>query len=520
MNTLQNGLSMIVCVLMHSLSRANTQSCFSVENPPLCLPHTELIEDEHDVQEVCFQLDYDYLDIDKVTFNLPMHINALSTLPLDSTLCEKAKKVYHLCYWCADNATSNSCDLKNCYDEADVVYDNVDVNATCDELDSILFYRQWPAYTDLCYRSERVAQSCPNFCKKYFSYLGADTPAKKKALQWLSRIAAFMTFLGASFIIWDVVSNVMYRTAVFHQLLFAMACFDIITAIAWAFAAAPMPADGPFWIVGTKGSKQTCTAQGFFVQLGLTSVFYNVSLAVYYVLVIVYRWRERDLQAIRHYLFGIPFVVGVCLAVVGIRYYRWIEYGCHLRPPPDGEIWKTLVLVVLPIGFSIATITLSMLFVYLTVRRNAQASRKWRFGVGSPSKLQTQVFWQALFYSLSFYVTWPIIFLVYIASIDLRVEHFAFTALVSFVAPLQGFTSFVVYIRPRLNNKMAKLASYISEAFSNVADRTSGAFGTGDMTENNEADLAHTPPATFGATVTDPSAVIASVGRSEERIPD
>jgi len=86
------------------------------------------------------------------------------------------------------------------------------------------------------------------------SYLGADTVAKQKALVWLSRTASFMSFLGAIFILYDVgykeqhssssysgMGSKRYSALVFHQLLFAMACFDIVTAAACSFSMAPLP---------------------------------------------------------------------------------------------------------------------------------------------------------------------------------------------------------------------------------------------------------------------------------------
>jgi len=112
-----------------------------------------------------------------------------------------------------------------------------------------------------------------------------------------------------------------------------------------------------------------------------------------------------------------------------------------------------LIFAVIPLGFSVLSITVSMLVVYVTVRTNARKSRKWSFGVGKNS-LESKVFWQALLYTLSFYITWPILFSVYIASTDYTrgydVGRYTLPVLVSFVAPLQGFTNFLVYARPRL----------------------------------------------------------------------
>lgn len=231
-----------------------------------------------------------------------------------------------------------------------------------------------------------------------------------------------------------------------------MAVFDIITAVAWSFATAPIDkAEAPH-VEGAIGNESTCIAQAFFIQLGFTSVFYNVSLALYYALVVALGWRESQLKTIQGYLLLLPPIVGLGLAFGGITSYHWLEYGCHLLPPPDGDLWAVLVFVVLPLGFSIAAITAAMFVVYCKVRRQAATTRKWSFGVGKASALEQQVFWQALFYVSAFYITWPILFSVYLASVDVD-GPLGLTLTVAFVAPLQGFTNFLVYLRPKLKKR-------------------------------------------------------------------
>lgn len=317
-------------------------------------------------------------------------------------------------------------------------------------------------------------------------YLGADTMAKKKAIVWNSRVAALLSFGGSTFILVDVLSHIDKRKTVYHQLLAMMACFDLVTAVAWSFASAaipqkqatnswipefdiatdPLPDHVQANIYGAVGTDATCQAQAFFIQLGYTSIFYNVSLSLYYLLVIVYGWREPSLLKIRLPLHGLPLLVGICLAFGILPVYSWIEYGCHLMPYPAGDLWKVLVFVVVPIGFSIVAITSTMLMVYWSVRQTDVAARKWKMESREVStsitttrqhqkktkkiSILTQVFWQSLLYTISFYITWPIMFAVYLAGADARSNRFGLAATVAFVAPLQGFNNFLVYVRPRI----------------------------------------------------------------------
>jgi hypothetical protein len=182
-----------------------------------------------------------------------------------------------------------------------------------------------------------------------------------------------------------------------------------------------------------------------FIQLGLTSVFYAMSLAFYYYLVIALGWKEFQLRKILLAFHGLPLIVGFTLAFAAIPQYDLMVYVCHLEPASsngDGELWPILVFVVIPLSIAIVSITGCMTLVYCKVRQQSASSKKWTFGIGSASKMQQAVFWQAFFYVLAFYVTWPPMFAVYLASVD-ATGPLGLTLLIAFVAPLQGFLNFL-----------------------------------------------------------------------------
>lgn len=95
-------------------------------------------------------------------------------------------------------------------------------------------------------------------------YLGATTRNEKKLIVTVSRIAAVLSMVGAMYILWDSLSNKNRRRMVHHQLLVGMACFDICTAVAWAFATTPIPSEEGYYVWGARGTSGTCTAQAFF----------------------------------------------------------------------------------------------------------------------------------------------------------------------------------------------------------------------------------------------------------------
>lgn len=468
----------------------DTGLCFDNDTPPTCEPpvtfetsfqnQTRREELEY-ASTICSYVYNSFYEVEDV-FNISATVGK-AILSADSVYCELSREVYHLCYWCAPDPEFFQGDKVACYsDDIDVLVPGDFVSlAVPDWKDRIVegrlppgsnaglncsaLFEEWGYLTATIYihhgwyEHNLLARLCPdNWCPSQpelaqEDYLGTTTTAERKALVWLSRTSAMMSFLGASFILCDILKDATRRSTVFHQLLVGMAIFDICTAFAWVFATAPIDTEVGSHVEGSAGNEASCTAQGFFIQLGFTSVFYNVSLSFYYVLVIAYSWREFQLRRIRPYMHALPIITGVGLALGGIPVYEAMEYGCHIKPlaPPDrmDSLWAELVFIVLPLGLSIIAITAAMLLVYCKVRQQTAATQKWAFGISRASTMQKAVFFQCFFYLLAFYVTWPILFSVYLASIDIN-GPLGLSMLVAFVAPLQGFNNFLVYMRPRI----------------------------------------------------------------------
>jgi hypothetical protein len=336
---------------------------------------------------------------------------------------------------------------------------------TCSQIDA--FTTQVKKGSDACHILGSINYICG--CRggeRY--YFGADTQAQKAAMAWMPRISASLSLFGSSMIIYDIVRNQIKRGSVYHTLMLAMSVFDIFSSIAWGLSTLPIPEyeyGEPSGVYGARGNENTCKTQGFFVQLGYTSIFYNMSLSVYFLMVVRYGMKEHQIKKLRLWLHVPALFVGFALAFGGIPLYEK------------------------PICTAIVIATVNMVLVYWAVRKQMIASRKWQFrsaamqqhqqasasslfrnadacsalrinsDVFSESfqprrrqtaiqKMERQTFWQALFYLGAFYLTWPILLA---ANFSKRAQgSYGFMLLVIILGPLQGFLNFLVYARPRI----------------------------------------------------------------------
>jgi len=159
-----------------------------------------------------------------------------------------------------------------------------------------------------------------------------------------------------------------------------------------------------------------------------------------------------------------------------------------------------LVFGIVPVSTVIFLASLSMLIIYLAVRKQSRAANRWRFensaesssGRGSGSilasikdslvglrdslqgsrgsnctaearlrpsvtrtnnRMERAVVWQSVFYLGAFFVSWPIYL---VAQLRHTTTSYTFWAMVVTLTPLQGFLNFCVYARPRVFQHLAK----------------------------------------------------------------
>eukprot|EP00980_Cylindrotheca_fusiformis_P029422 scaffold23472_cov106-Cylindrotheca_fusiformis.AAC.1 len=363
-----------------------------------------------------------------------------------------------------------------------------------------------------CFVGEQFLYACGCGVRPY---LGTTTEEQQAALVWILRVAGLLSAIGSSLILWHifVVSKKENRNrtlTMLQQLVCGMSIFDVSSSIANMFATLPIPEDTffeststpmPTGVYGARGNSATCTAQGFFIQLGYTSAFYNLMLSVYYVLVIKKGMRETQIQRLK-YFFHIPtLLAGFGLAFGGIPYYDNVFFICHIPPAVElSSWWETgdetesfaltgaggsngllTVFSIVPISVVFFVGGVNMIVIYLHVRKQDRAANRWRMSIrlaqnspevpvsGEPpsswsrsprpetksrevaptNRLSNAVFWQAVFYMGSFLMAWPIYFYGTLNTWD-EWENYSFWVVFAVLYPLQGFWNAIVYFRPRL----------------------------------------------------------------------
>lgn len=173
----------------------------------------------------------------------------------------------------------------------------------------------------------------------------------------------------------------------------------------------------------------------------------NISLGVYFLLVINYDWKETHLKQVQIWLLSIPVVIGFALAFGGLPFYDWLPIVCQVAYfPLEDNLGPVLGFIILPISLTILFLTIIMVVIYRGFVREIHEkthSKKYK-------QMATVVFWQAMFYLIAFMISWPAILGGVIkGGIDGSVPYW-FGFFMAFVAPIQGFVNGLVYFHSRI----------------------------------------------------------------------
>jgi len=267
---------------------------------------------------------------------------------------------------------------------------------------------------------------------------------------------AIVSLVCSAAIITNVVRDEKKRATTYGQLMVTMSAFDVVGSAAYALTSLPTPTTD--FIYGSMGNKASCKSQGFFIQMGTIAALINVSLAVYYLLMIKFSVPEHRIKKYRGWLIGLPIAGGMIVAFAGIPSYFNILLWCN-----NCTNWW----LELPIVVAMFMVTIIMSIVCHHVFAKTRAARMY----GASSEMSWIVFSQSLFYLASFYLVWPLyLSLQFLWGSGKTYHNYGFTLTAATLVTMQGFWNSVVFFRRGFNIPTCKvgrnMSSFVSRRFS------------------------------------------------------
>jgi hypothetical protein len=259
------------------------------------------------------------------------------------------------------------------------------------------------------------------------SFFPSDAQLMAAAL--CPKFTAIASVVGSSLIIRDIIiqkKNKSDAVSTRHRLLCGMSVCDILCSSALFLTSWPIPEDalsGMFtvWNVGTT---QTCSAQGFFTQFGSGTVLYNACLALYYLLVIRYGWKNefiaKRVEPWMHLLaIGFPLMTGV--VGLALELFNPVGNSCAITGYPifctqsyenkgptncirgDNARFYQVAFWVGPVICVVVWLAVSMFLVYWKIRTTERGSSHFQ---GQPGRMQQRFAIQAFLYVGAMLLSW------------------------------------------------------------------------------------------------------------------
>ena len=298
----------------------------------------------------------------------------------------------------------------------------------------------------------------------------ASTEPQLKALAITPKITSSFSIICSVLIIKEVIADHRRNKGkVTLRALLGMSIIDVMASSGWFLSTwmAPVGSNAVY----AAGNTQTCTYQGFLLQIAIGAPMYNSCLALYYLLTINYGWREERLQRLERWLhaFVLIFAFGTGILLIPLNVYNHIGAVCWVVGLPKGcensnyqpsdvpcergnDAWKYgFALFYVPLWVCIIFTTIAMIMIYRKVRETEKRSS--RYAGSSTARRRTflqsdRVAAQAILYTFAFYITW-------LPSTIWSLTWWSGSAmfwldfLATITEPSQGSMNLFVFLRPR-----------------------------------------------------------------------
>lgn len=301
-------------------------------------------------------------------------------------------------------------------------------------------------------------------CNSSFSY------EIEVAYACLNAFSGLLSVMGSSVVVYMIMNRRQKKLSrVKYRLMLAMSTIDVLNscALAISFLPAPSVAECSFG----KGNFSTCTAQGFFLQLGLAVPAYTAMLTLRALGSIVYNFTEKEIA--RKFE---PFmhIIAIC-PMLGIAVAGTVSDMCHSNQRhcyiTNKRVFSRVgimggdfvngrwILITSVVWFSVMgfIIAFSMVKIYLTTRQRAKMMRRYAFvSKGRQQRRSSKIdkaadesAKQTMMHVFAYILTFSCQFTsIVFTSHMIRSSPLLFLA-TGVLYPLQGFWNFLLYIRPK-----------------------------------------------------------------------
>ena len=222
-----------------------------------------------------------------------------------------------------------------------------------------------------------------------------------------------------------------------------MSIFDIISSIAYILVGVMAPYEAGFYL--SRGNTTTCKIQGFLIQMGqTTSMFYNLFLSIYFFLVIICSWRERQFKKLHVWVHMLALAVGFGMAGGSVPFIQ-PQFGvCGILPPLTASQWQVSLFYTGPVSIVLVVLTVVTACICRKVYVQRQKMRRWL--MNQRLSITKAVFWQSFWYVTAFYVTLPFMLLAFYVKFESE-QYFPIFVTTAILAPLQGLMNALVYFQ-------------------------------------------------------------------------
>jgi len=296
------------------------------------------------------------------------------------------------------------------------------------------------------------------------------SPWKQETVLVLTRISASVSTCGSGLIIFIIISRWKKKRAMNStrdRVLFFMSLLDFLSSISHVLDVTAIPSDS-YGIIGAIGNQATCSAQGFFIQMGFGVPLYNCMICFYALLIIRFNMSD-NLIATRIEPFMHLIALGFAFVTASIGAYLQLYNSngsfCWIEPYPmycddivnvkclrgeNARLFQWMFAgITLILSWLIITITTAYIFFYVRQNRRTMQRRYGRTSVNTNQHIEVGK--QAILYVFAFAITfsWPMAITILRNTGD--GVPFWLNALQSFFFPLQGFWNVVIFLRPTFN---------------------------------------------------------------------